>query len=125
VLYGVPPGIDRLGELRSLSDKLYANGATLRLMIDHPGQIEALADVPLPGQRSWSIFIKVDGGGRRAGLPPNSSGMRELIRVAIASPYVDIYGFYSHFGRECFLCLSDCRIVRISGPGPGAGFPER
>lgn len=37
---------------------------------------------------------------RRAGLPPTSDEMAELVRVVLASPAVETFGFYSHFGRR-------------------------
>ncbi|KAL8290148.1 hypothetical protein RQP46_003087 [Phenoliferia psychrophenolica] len=101
MLYGLPCGIDKLDDLNSISQELGAN-ATLRLMIDSPGQIAALEafNAQVGRKTPWSIFIKVDGGGKRAGLPPTSESMKELLRAALASPAVDVFGFYSHFGQS-------------------------
>jgi D-serine deaminase-like pyridoxal phosphate-dependent protein len=64
MLYGLPCGLDKIDDLRCLADHLSQRGAVLRLMIDHPGQVHALANVSLASGKPWSIFIKVDGGGK-------------------------------------------------------------
>lgn len=92
-----------------------ADRATIRVMVDHAEQIKALNDFNATAgrTRSWSVFIKVDGGGkwviqqptwfsvltpRRAGAPPSSTQMRDLIVAAHESPAAEIFGFYS---RAC------------------------
>lgn len=65
MLYGLPCGIDKIQELNSISVEM-GEFAFLRLMIDSPGQIVALEkfNAEAGRQSPWSIFIKVDGGGR-------------------------------------------------------------
>lgn len=65
MLYGLPCGIDKLEDLQAVTVEL-GSRSTLRLMIDSPGQIAALeAFNSATGRTSpWSIFIKVDGGGK-------------------------------------------------------------
>lgn len=63
MLYGLPCGLDKLRDLQQLASVMKRSDAVLRLMIDHPDQIKALAAVPSPSG-AWSIFIKVDGGGK-------------------------------------------------------------
>lgn len=63
MLYGLPCGLDKLRDLQQLAAEMRQSEAVLRLMIDHPDQIRALAGVPNPNG-AWSIFIKVDGGGK-------------------------------------------------------------
>lgn len=65
MLYGLPCGVDKIEDLQSISVEL-GSKATLRLMIDSPGQIAALEAFNMKAGRAapWSIFIKVDGGGK-------------------------------------------------------------
>ncbi|RSH80215.1 hypothetical protein EHS25_007225 [Saitozyma podzolica] len=114
MLYGLPCGIDKLQDLSLLAEEMARYGAVLRLMIDNPGQIMALARNRL-STGPWSIFIKVDGGGRRAGLPPKSADMRELISVALASDDVEIFGFYSHFGQSYSSSCPDEAALFLEG----------
>ncbi|KAM0746362.1 hypothetical protein T439DRAFT_319020 [Meredithblackwellia eburnea MCA 4105] len=101
MLYGLPCGVDKIQDLQSIADSIQPH-AVLRLMIDNPGQIGALEAFNSKTGRTtpWSIFIKVDGGGKRAGLPPTSDAMAELIKKAVSSSAVEIFGFYSHFGQS-------------------------
>ena len=64
MLYGLPCGVDKIDDLRALEEVLARHGAVLRLMVDHPDQIRALADHLPPSGPSWSVFVKVDGGGK-------------------------------------------------------------
>jgi D-serine deaminase-like pyridoxal phosphate-dependent protein len=63
MLYGLPCGLDKLQDLKRLAAEMGKSNAVLRLMIDHPDQIRALGGIANPNG-AWSIFIKVDGGGK-------------------------------------------------------------
>lgn len=64
MLYGLPVGLDKLEDLRLLAGIMEQHDGILRLMVDNVGQIKALKRRQLGSGRPWSIFIKVDGGGR-------------------------------------------------------------
>ncbi|KAL7422475.1 hypothetical protein Q5752_003123 [Cryptotrichosporon argae] len=106
ILYSMPPSEDKLDDLHLAQTR--AAGATIRLMLDDPAQVSALsrASARLARRTPWSVFIKVDGGGRRAGNPPRSAQMRALVRAVLntqrdgAAGGVEIFGFYSHFGQS-------------------------
>ncbi len=62
----MPIGADKIHDLNTLQQEHLGDRATIRLMVDHKAQIEALG---LYNQKHgrvqpWSLFIKVDGGGR-------------------------------------------------------------
>ncbi|KAI5480484.1 hypothetical protein MNV49_000637 [Pseudohyphozyma bogoriensis] len=97
ILYGVPVPLDRIEELASISKLLASKGAALRVLIDNTVHVEALNSF---GDDVWSVFIKVDGGGTRAGLPPNSEGMDALLKAALASTKINVFGFYCHNGKS-------------------------
>ncbi|EOD47010.1 putative alanine racemase protein [Neofusicoccum parvum UCRNP2] len=102
VLYGLPIRPSALPELVTLSQHM-----KILLMLDHPSQITALeayaasyaasaAAAPPP----WRVFIKIDMGTHRAGIPLTSPTLRALIRAAEASPATQIHGFYCHAGHS-------------------------
>ncbi|ORY22820.1 putative serine dehydratase domain-domain-containing protein [Naematelia encephala] len=100
ILYSMPVSADKLEDLNDAQEKI-GNKGVLRLMLDHPAQVAAIEGFNARFKRgAWSVFLKVDGGGRRAGAPPESEQMRSLIKACLASSAVDIYGFYSHFGQS-------------------------
>lgn len=39
-----------------------APGAILRLLVDHPEQVEALSQHPSSAQQPWSVMVKIDNG---------------------------------------------------------------
>jgi D-serine deaminase-like pyridoxal phosphate-dependent protein len=61
----MPISEDRMEDLNDLQEKV-AGKAVVRVMVDHPEQIEALGRFSEKvGRRDkWSVFVKVDGGGR-------------------------------------------------------------
>ncbi|GJD04259.1 alanine racemase [Colletotrichum higginsianum] len=99
VLYGLPPAsgaIPFLSELRS--------SVKILLMIDHEKQISLLEEFakknPEAPTAPWDIYIKLDVGTKRAGLPLGSERLQKLIRRADESPAVSLYGFYCHAGHS-------------------------
>ncbi|WWD22569.1 hypothetical protein CI109_107062 [Kwoniella shandongensis] len=101
ILYSMPVSADKMEDLNSAQEKIGSKG-TIRLMVDHPKQIEELGKFNdrVGRKEKWSVFVKVDGGGRRAGVPPTSQQMKDIIGAIVASKHVEIYGFYSHFGQS-------------------------
>lgn len=100
MLYGLPIGLTKLDDLAAVKAELEKHGAVLRLMIDHEAQVKGLEDyLKLKGVKGWSGFVKVDSGNKRAGLEPNAPALHKLIKAIIASPALDIYGFYCHSGH--------------------------
>lgn len=64
ILYGLPVGPNKLGDLAELADTLISENkdAELRIMVDNVWQVRALESYG--GNREWSVFVKVDHGGR-------------------------------------------------------------
>ncbi|KAG8832676.1 hypothetical protein FRC17_000895 [Serendipita sp. 399] len=93
ILYGLPVGPTKIAELAEMIRSLKGK-ATIRIMIDNIHQLRALE--AFGGK--WSAFVKMDHGGKRAGLPLKSEALRELITAILASDSVHIHGFYCHAG---------------------------
>ncbi|KAK8845620.1 hypothetical protein IAR55_006336 [Kwoniella newhampshirensis] len=101
ILYSMPVSADKMEDLNSAQEKIGSKG-TIRVMVDHPKQVEELGNFSqkVGRQQKWSVFVKVDGGGRRAGVPPTSQQMKDIIEAVVGSKHVEIFGFYSHFGQS-------------------------
>lgn len=100
ILYSLPVAEDRLEDLTDAQEKAGDNAA-IRVMVDHAEQVAALArgHAALNRRHKWSVFVKVDGGAHRAGAPPRSAQMKDLVEALIkASDTVEVFGFYS---RKC------------------------
>ncbi|OCF38251.1 D-serine dehydratase [Kwoniella heveanensis CBS 569] len=101
ILYSMPIGGDKIPDIDAAQQRV-GDKAIVRVMVDHPAQIGLLDKFNEQSGRTlgWGVFVKVDGGGRRAGVPPTSDQMKDLIKAIVASKHVDIFGFYSHFGQS-------------------------
>ncbi|GMK58455.1 hypothetical protein CspeluHIS016_0504870 [Cutaneotrichosporon spelunceum] len=100
ILLSLPISADRMEDLNDAQEK--AGAIVIRVMVDHAQQVEHLAAAAKRLGRTvpWSVFIKVDGGGKRAGAPPRSAQMDALLQACKAEPAIEIFGFYSHFGQS-------------------------
>jgi len=91
----MPVGPSMLPELHQLSQTV-----TTRLIVDNPAHIALLETSHRQSQSknndAWSVFIKVDMGACRAGLPRGSRALAELIRLVEESPNITLYGFYAY-----------------------------
>jgi D-serine deaminase-like pyridoxal phosphate-dependent protein len=88
ILYGLPlppSAVPRLSALRERNPAL-----DVTVLVDHPSQ--------LPGA-GWGVFVKLDNGYHRAGLPPESAQLQTLLK-AIAASGAELRGFYSHAGHS-------------------------
>ncbi|KAK2052672.1 alanine racemase domain-containing protein [Colletotrichum caudatum] len=99
VLYGLPPAPSAIPFLSDLRKSV-----NILLMIDHEKQISLLEDFakknPGAPAGAWDVYIKLDVGTRRAGLPPGGERLQGLVRRADGSPAVSLYGFYCHAGHS-------------------------
>ncbi|PWN21571.1 hypothetical protein BCV69DRAFT_173974 [Microstroma glucosiphilum] len=101
IIYGLPVSAARIPQLAELRSQVQKDNqkAQVRLLIDNESQIEALAAHD-KGQ-AWSIMVKLDNGGGRAGLPADSPAFSNLLRlIAKTSSQVSLYGFYAHAGHS-------------------------
>jgi len=97
ILYGVPLAPSAQSRLLSLRKR--NPGLTISVMIDHPAQLPA----PPPEGGPLSIFVKLDNGYHRAGLPTTSAELTHLmgaIAAAEETGAVSLTGFYSHAGHS-------------------------
>ena len=68
------------------------------LLVDHEQHIDLLEE--LTGQQPWEVFIKIDVGSRRAGVPPDSPRLPSLIQRVVRSQAASLHGFYCHAGHS-------------------------
>ena len=109
----MPLGLDRIQDAHTLTSFLKPHGAQFRVFIDSLPQIKALHEYAASQARSsapdsfvWSVMIKLDGGYRRAGFTLESDDLKRAIEACLDSPYIDLFGFYAHFGRESIPLLN-------------------
>jgi len=96
ILYGVgivPAKLPAATEIRR-------QGVNLRVVTDNLLVARAIADAARDGD-TFSVFIEIDSGGGRAGLPfPELPGLVEIALVLHAAPNVDLAGVMTHAGHS-------------------------
>lgn len=86
-IFGMPISANILARLEHLSQNI-----KIDLLIDHAHQLEIIES----SGRQWDVFIKIDVGARRAGLPPDSPDLIELVQKVESSTKANLLGFYCH-----------------------------
>jgi D-serine deaminase-like pyridoxal phosphate-dependent protein len=96
ILYGVgivPAKLPVITELRR-------QGVNLRMVTDNLTVANAIAAAAKDGD-TFSVFIEVDSGAGRAGLPfPELPGLLDIARVLHAAPNVELAGVMTHAGHS-------------------------
>jgi D-serine ammonia-lyase len=68
-------------------------------MVDHPSQLPSVSSIPT----LTSLFIKIDMGGHRAGVAPQTESCSQLISSVLAleaTGTASLLGLYSHAGHS-------------------------
>lgn len=97
ILYGIPLIPSQIPRLAQLARPLGENSVSL--MIDHPDQVPHLKTFAETTGFPACVFVKVDTGYHRAGLPPsslNKNGLLESLAAAENAGYARLLGVYSH-----------------------------
>ncbi|KAH8691597.1 putative serine dehydratase domain-containing protein [Talaromyces proteolyticus] len=97
VLYGIPLVPSKVTRLATLAKELGEKSITV--MIDHPDQLSYLSKFHNIAKFPAYVFLKVDTGYHRAGLPPtalNKDGLLEKLAEAEKSGLARFLGVYSH-----------------------------
>ncbi len=96
ILYGVgvvPSKLPAIAELRR-------RGVNQRVVTDNLTVARAIADAAKNGD-TFSVFIEIDSGGGRAGLPwPELPGLLEIARLLHGTPGVELAGVMTHAGHS-------------------------
>jgi D-serine deaminase-like pyridoxal phosphate-dependent protein len=98
VLYGLPVAASVIPTLDHFSKSVQ-----IRVLVDHPDHLDLLAQYSRSIKdfsKRRSVFVKLDMGSRRAGIPPDSQVLKDLIRMAENMSCIQIYGFYTHAGHS-------------------------
>ncbi|KAL8314278.1 hypothetical protein RB593_008082 [Gaeumannomyces tritici] len=101
VLYGLPIAPGRMARLAAIGDAL--GHGSISVLVDHPAQLEHLArffgNQETAAHTVPRVYIKVDMGGRRAGVEVGSESFRAVTGAALAAHdagAVVLAGMYSH-----------------------------
>ncbi|KAK1148576.1 hypothetical protein N8T08_009583 [Aspergillus melleus] len=97
VLYGIPLVPSQVTRLAKIA--LEVGKGSISVMIDHPDQLNFLPRFSAIAKSPVSVFLKVDSGYHRAGLPPaalNKQGLLEKLADFEKQGHARLFGVYSH-----------------------------
>ncbi|RGP64461.1 caib baif family enzyme [Fusarium longipes] len=97
ILYGLPLPRSQISRLAAFGAEL--GPGSISVLIDHPSQLESVKAFSQYAKFPARVFLKVDTGYHRAGLPPismNKSGLIEMLAKLEANGEAELLGLYSH-----------------------------
>ncbi|PYH47174.1 D-serine ammonia-lyase DSD1 [Aspergillus saccharolyticus JOP 1030-1] len=97
ILYGIPIYPSCLSELTAL-----AKHVQISLLVDCAQHLDILDEFNKKAGTAicWPVFIKIDVGSRRAGMPSTSDLLPDLVRRVEGSSAAKLQGFYCHAGHS-------------------------
>lgn len=101
LLYSFPITPSAVERLALISKALGPKG--LSLMVDHPDQLPNVTALHELGGNAPSVFLKIDMGGHRAGVAPQTSACTTLITSLLdleKTGTLNLLGLYSHAGQS-------------------------
>ncbi|RUS16936.1 putative serine dehydratase domain-containing protein, partial [Jimgerdemannia flammicorona] len=102
VILGIPISPDKLAEAHDLSRRI----PRFHVLVDHISSLEAIEAYCVAreeeGEKNvkFSVWLKVDGGYSRAGVPPTNPSSLHLAQRLHTSPHTTFQGIYTHSGHS-------------------------
>ncbi|KAI3324561.1 putative serine dehydratase domain-containing protein [Xylariaceae sp. AK1471] len=115
MLYSFPIYASSVDRLAAISAQLGPGGLTV--MVDHPEQIKLLTSLASKSGHRPLVFLKINVGSNRAGVPPNSPVCATLISELLLSEAVGasiFWGVYCHAGHS-YASRKDWEAMGILG----------
>lgn len=95
ILYAHPLISSKIERCKKLAYSL----KTFHVMIENDHALESLIQSPLDKGKKWSVFLEIDDGAGRTGVPWDSEEAMTLARKAEQSVVIDFHGLYLYSGR--------------------------
>jgi D-serine deaminase-like pyridoxal phosphate-dependent protein len=97
ILYGLPLPRSQISRLAAFGTEL--GPGSISVLIDHPSQLQSVKAFAQHAKFPARVFLKVDTGYHRAGLPPsslNKNGLIESLAQLESRGEAELLGLYSH-----------------------------
>ncbi|KAJ4253349.1 hypothetical protein NW762_010504 [Fusarium torreyae] len=97
ILYGLPLPRSQISRLAAVGSEL--GQGSISVLIDHPSQLDSIKAFSQHAKFPARVFLKVDTGYHRAGLPPtslNKNGLIEALAQLESQGEAELLGLYSH-----------------------------
>ncbi|RTE75590.1 hypothetical protein BHE90_009946 [Fusarium euwallaceae] len=116
ILYGIPLPPSQIPRLAALGSEL--GKGSISIMIDHPSQLDSVRSFSQQAKFPARVYLKVDTGYHRAGLPPtslNKNGLIEALAQLEAKGEAELIGLYSHSSLSYKDSTPDQAMANLEG----------
>ncbi|KAF4447685.1 D-serine dehydratase [Fusarium albosuccineum] len=116
ILYGIPLPRSQVPRLAALGAEL--GNDSISVLIDHPSQLDAVKTFSQHAKFPAHVFLKVDTGYHRAGLPPssiNKNGLIETLAELESKGEAVLVGLYSHSSLSYKDTTADQAMANLEG----------
>ncbi|KAM0198444.1 hypothetical protein ACHAPA_006069 [Fusarium lateritium] len=116
ILYGLPLPQSQIPRLAALGFEL--GEGSISVLIDHPSQLNCVKAFSDHAKFPARVFLKVDTGYHRAGLPPsslNKNGLIEALAKLEAQGDAELLGLYSHSSLSYKDTTADQAMENLEG----------
>ncbi|KAM0229959.1 hypothetical protein ACHAP5_011503 [Fusarium lateritium] len=116
ILYGLPLPRSQIPRLAALGSE-FGEGS-ISVLIDHPSQLDCVKAFSDHAKFPARVFLKVDTGYHRAGLPPsslNKNGLIEALAKLEAQGDAELLGLYSHSSLSYKDTTADQAMENLEG----------
>lgn len=117
ILYGIPLPASQINRLATLARQL--SKGTISVLIDHASQLHHLTRFFDTAGSAVGVYLKVDTGYHRAGLPPsgiNKDGLVTKLMDLENQGIINFIGLYSHSSLSSMVVLSRSTGMRVCSP---------
>lgn len=101
-----------------------ARRARIGVLADHAAQVQALADAARAAQVALDVYVEVDVGAGRCGVPPGAPAA-ELARLIVASPPLRFAGLQCYHGPAQHMRSREARLAAIASATEAAARTRR
>ncbi|KAM5347283.1 hypothetical protein ACJ41O_010288 [Fusarium nematophilum] len=116
ILYGIPLPPSQITRLAALGAQL--GEGSISVLIDHPSQLDSVRNFSRQAKFPAQVYLKVDTGYHRAGLPPSSINKNGLIQDLArleAQEEAVLIGLYSHSSLSYKDNTADQAMANLEG----------
>ncbi|KAK2139691.1 hypothetical protein LSH36_1654g00017 [Paralvinella palmiformis] len=110
IIYAMLISDSKLPRLKDLAKKL----SMLHLLVDNRKHIEMLNACPLSDGKLWSVYLAVDTGSAREGIPWNDNSLTELVELITSSAHLKFSGLYTHEGTASYSVRGSEKVGEVA-----------
>lgn len=110
MIYAMLISDNKIPRLKELAEKL----SLFHLLVDNRKHVELLDGYPLSGGKLWSVYVAIDTGSAREGVPWDDKSVIELVKLITASSHLRFSGLYTHEGIASYSVTGSEQVQQVA-----------